>query len=306
MIRNHPLLAFFGCTFAISWGIAGMASLLLTLDVIDMKIVPIGYEGLARPNPEAVGAQRATAITVRYAASVYVPVYLGVFGPTISALVVSALTAGRAHVTLLLKRVLVWHVPLRWWMAALLLPILGQWLTMLLASFVTDIDFARWGPASWREMGYFLIFGLTVGPLSEEIGWRGWALPRLAASIGARLASLVVGAIWAVWHLPAFYFPHLEQLLLPPGLEFVPFAVIVVAASVLISWVYLSSRSLLLAVLCHFMVNFSLLSIDRDPDAALVWSGAAVALLGAGLILLLTTDLGYQAYRNSEGAAVNC
>lgn len=91
------------------------------------------------------------------------------------------------------------------------------------------------------------------GPIGEEIGWRGFALPGLLERANALLASVALGVIWAVWHLPAFVLPGFPQ----SGGPFLLFTAALVAQSVLITWIYSgASGSVLRArILFHLVVN---------------------------------------------------
>jgi membrane protease YdiL (CAAX protease family) len=117
----------------------------------------------------------------------------------------------------------------------------------------------------------FAGFILLFGPLPEEIGWRGYALDRLQARCGASspstglgqrwsrwnalAAGLLLGAAWGVWHIPLFFMPGYYGDALPQPAEFM-FAILM--TSVLITWIYNNTRrSVLAAVLYHFMVNFT-------------------------------------------------
>ena len=116
-----------------------------------------------------------------------------------------------------------------------------------------------------------MLFPLTLligGPLGEEIGWRGYALPRLQARRSALSASLIIGVIWALWHLPLW-------LTGAPGRTpslYAAFVVSVIALSVILTWVYNSSGgSLLVVVLIHATVNLPMtLSIDQLGSRATV------------------------------------
>jgi membrane protease YdiL (CAAX protease family) len=89
----------------------------------------------------------------------------------------------------------------------------------------------------------------------EEIGWRGYALPRLAARMGYARASVLLGVIWAGWHLPLFLVPGLDM----QGQSFPVWALSVTALSVAITWLYARTEgSLLLVMLMHSAVNQTL------------------------------------------------
>jgi hypothetical protein len=100
-------------------------------------------------------------------------------------------------------------------------------------------------------MNFLLVF-LVGGPLGEEFGWRGFALPGLQARWGWRVASLLLGVVWTVWHLPLFYSVGTVQSHLPMGL----YALSAIASSVLFAWLFNRSRGSIVPVLVlHTAVN---------------------------------------------------
>lgn len=112
----------------------------------------------------------------------------------------------------------------------------------------------RW-PA-FGPMPLYLLFLATLASTpvqaGEEIGWRGYALPRLAASTGLPAASLALGALWALWHLPLFVISGTDST----GQPFLLFALAVVAVSVAMTWLYVRAEgSLLLVMLMHAAIN---------------------------------------------------
>ncbi len=106
----------------------------------------------------------------------------------------------------------------------------------------------------WFVLPLAFLFNLLFGgPLNEEVGWRGYALPRLQADWGALRSSFVLGLLWVFWHLPVFFIAGTSQSEMP----FVAFALWVVALSILFTWVYNGTGgSLLLVILAHGAVNF--------------------------------------------------
>ena len=96
----------------------------------------------------------------------------------------------------------------------------------------------------------------TVSPAGEELGWRGYALPRLQSAFQALGASLVLGAIWALWHAPQWLIPGARITLFPL------FFVRILAESVLLTWLFNSTgRSLLIAILAHIGMNLSVVRL---------------------------------------------
>ena len=195
------------------------------------------------------------------------------FGPATAAIVVAAVADGRAGLKDLLGRVVRWRVGARWYAVALGLPV-------ILALAAAGLHLAL-GARSSIEFGglsvlNFVVFVLIVG---EELGWRGYALPRLLARRSALAASLILGVLWGLWHLPTFFVPGAPQ----HGLPITAFLLLTIAYSVLFTWIYLhTGGSVLLATLFHGAINLSqgLLLGGLDP-ARTYWLLAAVYGLAA-------------------------
>lgn len=133
-------------------------------------------------------------------------------------------------------------------------------------------------------------FALRVfvnGPFPEELGWRGYALDRLQARRNALASSLILGAVWALWHLPLFFFPgmiHCAQGFGSPW--FWQFMGSVVPMSVIVAWIFNNTRrSTLAAILFHFACNatYELGNVTARTNlyATLLWIAAAVVIAGA-------------------------
>jgi membrane protease YdiL (CAAX protease family) len=105
----------------------------------------------------------------------------------------------------------------------------------------------------------FALFYLLFGPLPEEIGWRGYALDRLQVRWNALTSSLILGAAWALWHLPTFFVRGTYQHNLGFGtLSFWILMLEIMPGSILQTWIYNNTgRSTLSAILLHFMGNFT-------------------------------------------------
>lgn len=139
-------------------------------------------------------------------------------------------------------------------------------------------------------------FNLLGGPLNEEPGWRGFALPRLQQRYGPLLGSLVLGVVWIGWHLPLF---------LVPGWLTVPiwvYATLLICLSILMTWmVNLSHRSIVPAVLMHAVFNSSfpiLVALCRElptREPGIVWYIVGVGLATVIAIGSTRGKLGYAA-----------
>ena len=170
------------------------------------------------------------------------------FGPALAAVIVAAVTDGRPGLRDLLGRLVRWRVGARWYAVALGLPavlaLAAAGLHLLLGA-QTSVNFGG------LTVLNLVVFVLIVG---EELGWRGYALPRLLAERSALAASLFLGALWGAWHLPTFFVPGAPQY----GLPFFAFVLMTIAYSVLIGWVFVHAQgSVLIASLLHGAINLS-------------------------------------------------
>jgi uncharacterized protein len=145
----------------------------------------------------------------------------------------------------------------------------------------------------------FVLILLLGGPLGEEFGWRGYALPMLQKRYGWRVASLVLGIMWGAWHLPLFYIANTSQQHIPVAL----FMVGIVAMSVVFAWlVNRTAGSLVVAILFHTAINYWSWIIPVVPDSGSLRPFALVTgfmVVIAGVLLFRSTNkrsLGKQIY----------
>jgi membrane protease YdiL (CAAX protease family) len=105
------------------------------------------------------------------------------------------------------------------------------------------------------QLGSFIPL-LIIGPLSEELGWRGYALERLQTRWNALISSLIVGSIWAFWHLPLFMMVGTSQHEL--GMPFIPFLIMLMASSIFYTCLFNNTnRSLWSAILFHWLFTYA-------------------------------------------------
>ena len=177
----------------------------------------------------------------------------GGFGPSLAALVVVGYNSGKAGLHRWLTCCLQWRMGWRWMVLAFLFPVvfMGLAATAHVALGGSLPPSPAAGHVGLAAANFLLIF-LVGGPLGEEFGWRGYALPALQARWGWRAASLLLGVVWAVWHLPLFYSAGTVQSHLPMGL----YALSAIASSVLFAWLFNRSRGSIVPVLVlHTAVN---------------------------------------------------
>ena len=216
---------------------------------------------------------------------------LGVFAPSLVALALTAQAGGREGVLALLRRIFEWRVGPRWYVFAV-----GYVAAIKLAvAIVHRVAFGAWprfGGEAWYVMAAAIVIS-TWAQAGEEIGWRGYALPRLAARFGLGPASLLLGVIWACWHLPLFFIPGTNT----SGQSFTVYLLQVTALSVAMGWLYLrTDGSLLLVMLMHAAINNtkdivpSAVSAATNPFALsssrVAWLTVALLWIGAGYFLV--------------------
>jgi hypothetical protein len=215
--------------------------------------------------------------------------YVGVFAPSLVALALTARTSGKPGVRALLSGISRMSVGARWYVFAL-----GYMAAIKLASALVHRaalgQWPRFGTESWVLMLAAIPIS-TLSQAGEEIGWRGFALPRLAERLGLGLASVVLGVIWAVWHLPLFYVVGIESY----GQSFPVYLVQVTAISVAIGWLYWRTRmSLILVMLMHAAINNTkdiVPTVLRPPMDPLAPNASPIAWIGAALMWIVAAYL---------------
>jgi membrane protease YdiL (CAAX protease family) len=222
--------------------------------------------------------------------------WLGVFGPFLAALIMTGLYDGRAGIRGLFKRLLKWRVGVQWYLFVLfwppLLSLAKTAIAMLLGSGAPDFSqppFVRLSPLPpelLKSLPFlvflpFLFFQQTLigSSMGEEIGWRGYALPRLQTIQGNLRGSILLGILWGIWHLPLWMTKGNAmqgKILLWPLLE-------LIATSVLFTWVYNNTKgSLLLALLFHTsiaMTSLFLSSLETYPIVSVILSWMIAGLI---------------------------
>jgi uncharacterized protein len=196
------------------------------------------------------------ALEARGLISVPIPAQpLGVLGPLVAAVVVTAQESGRPGLRSLLGRILHWRVAPIWYGVVLLGPIL-----LYLVAMALEVALGGRPPSLGALIGVLPILVIFFGymvvfvALGEEVGWRGYALPALQARYGALVSSVILGVLWALWHLPLFFNPDTHYSNLP----FVIQLAIQIPLAILFTWVFNSTGgSVLMAILLHAMVNAS-------------------------------------------------
>ena len=208
-------------------------------------------------------------------------VILSPFGPTIAGLVLTAFTEGKAGLIGLWQRF--WNRNLSWkWLLVILLFFpLKNLILRYCAQFFAGVPQRpfEWLDQPWIILAPF-IASILNGGLSEEFGWRGYALPRLQARWNALTAALVLGLIEGCWHIPLVFMPGDERFgMLIPVLVFSYFA-----TGILRTWVFNNTGgSILAAVLFHAAGNTAgwavPVNVPSQTFADLIYTGLAVMVV---------------------------
>lgn len=222
--------------------------------------------------------------------------YVAVAAPSMAALALTLWQQGLSGVSGLLRRLLPFPVPPIWAAAALLgYPML--WLIVVSSMKILNgelgvLDLSPWTVALPAVLlgGHLLKDG---GALGEELGWRGYALPRLLEISTPRTASVVLGLAWAVWHLPAFFVGSLSQSTFSLG----PYILNVVAFSVFMTVIFIKTNGNVLwaGIVPHMMFN-------AVPRAGIEVFPAVTIVLGALVLLFCGPSLG-GGKRPTEGGS---
>ena len=221
----------------------------------------------------------------------------GSFAPTVCGIVVTALFDGKAGLKQIMEKLFIWRVNPLWYVfsfgsTALVVGLALAWYRSIGGVVIQTNDPRQWYLAI---PAFFQILFLSV--LGEEIGWRGFALPRMQAKMGALLASVLLGLVWSLWHLPLFWHAGNFHSQLPISL----FLLQSTALSILITWLYnASGSSLLLVHLFHTASNLTLgvlpiLPQNTGGDLRPLW--AAVGLLWVLTLSVVIGSRGKLGYK---------
>lgn len=178
--------------------------------------------------------------------------FIGPFVPSLLAVYLTWRKEGEPGLRSLGRRILQFKLGWRWYVVTFLIVIAGTVGQVLIYKFIGNPFDAR---VFVTQMGSFFPL-LILGPLSEELGWRGYALDRLQTRWNALVSSLIIGLVWSLWHLPLFLIPGTSQYEM--GVSFIGFLIKLTSSSVLYTWLYNNTRrSLWSAILLHWLYTYA-------------------------------------------------
>ncbi len=252
----HPVVTFFALAYAISW---------------------VAWAPLWLP---AFGVRGLPVLPFHHA--------LGALGPISAAFLVSAMETGRPGPADLVRRMGLWRKQFVWIAVALIAPYLLLTVAALITSLRAGTNVSLAGLGGSREFPMFSAIGfLAYNVLSfgfgEEVGWRGFALPRLQARHSALVATLLLSVGWALWHVPLFFYRPGYTSLGAAGVAGWFFSL--VTGAVLLTWLYNETQgSLLVVALFHATVDVAFTSGIATPS---VVTAAGALITCWGIIVLI-------------------
>lgn len=202
--------------------------------------------------------------------------FVGGFGPTVAGVIMIDRTQDKEGQRAFLRRLFNFKQIGGWWHALIFLmfPFLAL-LTIMVYQLILGsrpslpaLEGITSQPEQLLGLPIIALQAILVGPLSEEIGWRGFALDRLQQRWNALASSLVLGVLWALWHTPLFFIKGTmyNDWGFETGLFWI-FLIRMVSLSLFMTWVYNNNKhSILSAVLLHFMFNFTFGFFHPAPD----------------------------------------
>jgi uncharacterized protein len=212
----------------------------------------------------------------------------GGLGPMLSAFITTAIFKDRADLQVLWRRLMQWK-PLLWTAIAVLLPFVFGLLGGLIAwlSEGRFPDFSKMGSSSEfpeLNIAQFLLYNILFFGYGEEVGWRGFALPRLQQKFKALPATLILSVFWALWHLPLFAYRPGYTAMDIGGAAGWFFSI--VAGAILFTWLFNASRgSLLACALFHGLTDVVFLC-NYGNDNMMQYVGMLVTLWGIAAVLI--------------------
>jgi membrane protease YdiL (CAAX protease family) len=214
---------------------------------------------------------------------------LAAFGPSLAGLLVIFIDSGGPGLQLLWKQLTHFRVHWKWYAISLITPPLLMLLSLWIHTLLGGSGLAYNDPAEiYRVIPVFLLV-LFFSVLGEEIGWRGFALPWLQKRYNALTSSLILGVIWAIWHLPLFWLPGDFHQQLP----LLWFLLQTMSITILYTWIYNATQgSLWMILLLHAASNTAFGVLPILPEAASgslrpAWILVALLMISAGLVILL-------------------
>ncbi len=260
---SKMLAPFLALTFALTWGLAALFFIFP-----DQIIAIFGEPGLTNPL-----------------------VIVAIYAPGIAGIILTLAQFGLKGSARFFQRLTLWRMPLAWWLFILVgIPVVVFTGAAIKGTLSAPSPFSPWYQALPA-----LALALFLGPI-EEFGWRGLALPLLQRRFAPFWAGLILGGIWALWHVPSFMISGMPQTAWDAG----PYFLGIISISVILTPLFNASRgSLLISILYHFQMMNPLWP-DAQPYDNLLFVAVAILIVvlnrkqmfqrGSGVTAILVSE----------------
>ena len=281
LISGHPLVAFFVIAFAGTW----IAFLPLVLAQNGLGLFPYTIPEIGPWPPSYLFAALGALL-----------------GPTVASFTVIAITTGKAGVQQLLRRYVIWRVGFRWYLLVLVgVPLFQLMCASIFLGIAPLTALIQQWPLYFTTFLPNLLIIVVAVQIWEEGGWSGYAVPNLQKRFGALRTALILGPLWALWHLPVFFVPGqiFDQKVgaITMIVQMVLMIIVAILTRILMTWVFNNTKgSILIAILLHAALDASnsgsafikqLLTISQLGGYGL--ASALVFPLVAAMLLLIFT-----------------
>jgi len=267
-LKRHPVLGYYVLVFVISWG----------------GFLFAGGSGIFAGTGWQTDPRFQIAVLAMLA------------GPPIAGVVSTAIFSGKKGLRDLFSRLLKWRVSIRWYMVALLIAPLLQAVVLIALSLIST----EYLPAIVKagDKVTLIVLGVVVGIIGgfvEELGWTGFAIPRLRLRYSVFTTGIIVGILWGVWHLlQMIWVGRTSAEAIPLALFLIQYFFCAIAQltafRILMVWIYDRSESLLMLLLMHASYIFSTLFVLAPPitgRAFLTYTWVFTAVLWAVVVVIL-------------------
>jgi membrane protease YdiL (CAAX protease family) len=250
-IKRHDLVVYFVLAYTIAWGISFVVWAFNKFDAAQLQISDIMVMFLAM-----------------------------LLGPSLASITLTAIVDGRSGLRSLCARILHWRINIRWFAAPLLFPVVMLCVLLALSALISPLFLP-----SFSALG--LIVGLLAG-FFEEIGWTGFALPKLQLKSSPLVTGLIIGVLWGFWHGFVDYLGNISSMgTLWLAYFIFGFVGAMVATRILIVWVYNRTGSILATQLMHASSTGFLAALGISAASPFGPSGYALSFIVYAAVLWL-------------------
>ena len=221
---------------------------------------------------------------------------IAAYSASLAGIILTAVVSGKAGLRKMFRRLFIWRVNIGWWVFALLafalLYLGGLVLAAIFSGSTPSLNLTK--PLYMFIPLFIMKFFLDAG-LGEELGWRGFLLPRLQARYSALIASIIVGIVWGLWHLPLFMLEGMSPTyefgqaigVIPALLAYTIF--IVIPYAILFTWMYNNTKGSLLLIFV-FHSSQAWFELFRDPNNLFgPYLGFAAILTVTAIIVIISS-----------------